>query len=207
MNSYGTLKLTETSPAQSFTEPVSLLDAKTFLRAPIDVTDQDYMLDLFISGAREQAEILQGRDLVQKQYDLSLDCFHECEIRLRPQLSSVDLAQYTDSDGVKTTMAENTDYIVDTAKNPGIVLPPYGQSWPIFTPWPSSAVLIRFTSGFSVDSSWWNDAGKRVKVGMLLLISAWYNNALPFEIGPNAVQEYPYTVTSCLSYGREERCA
>jgi hypothetical protein len=40
---------------------------------------------------------------------------------------------------------------------------------------------------------------------MLLLISAWYNNKLPFEKGAAATAEYPYAVTSCLSYGAQER--
>ena len=40
---------------------------------------------------------------------------------------------------------------------------------------------------------------------MLLLISAWYNNRLPFEKGVGATNEYPYAVTSCLSYGALER--
>ena len=34
-------------------------------------------------------------------------------------------------------------------KSPGLVAPPYNSMWKVFTPWPSSAILIRYTSGFA----------------------------------------------------------
>jgi uncharacterized phiE125 gp8 family phage protein len=70
MKAYGTLELTNASPAQSFVEPLTLAQAKAFLRitdtSPADA-DQDAMLSGFIMAARETAEILQGRDLIAKQ--------------------------------------------------------------------------------------------------------------------------------------------
>jgi len=90
---------------------------------------------------------------------------------------------------------------VDTARHPGFVSPPYNKTWPTFATWPSSAILIRFTSGYAANSPFWSDAGARVKNGMKLLISNWYHNRLPFEKGMAATAEYPYAVTACLSYG------
>jgi hypothetical protein len=109
-------------------------------------------------AARQQAEIAQGRDLVPKQYDLSFDYWTGYHLELGSPLVSVDLVQYKDQAGTVTTMVENTDYIVDKAKRPGILAPPNNTIWPIFTPWPSSAILIRFTSGFTasdvLDKDW-----------------------------------------------------
>jgi uncharacterized phiE125 gp8 family phage protein len=111
----------------------------------------DLMLEAIIATAREMVEIEQGRDLVAKQYDFRIDSFDGQEIKLRTPLVSVDLMQYTDSDGNITTMTRNTDFIVDVDR--GIIMPPYGEAWPSFTPSPSSAILIRFTSGSaSVDN-------------------------------------------------------
>jgi uncharacterized phiE125 gp8 family phage protein len=169
-------------------------------RSPADTAEDDGILSL-ITAAREQAEILQGRDLVQKQFDLHHDYWPSYRMELRAPLISVDLVQYTDSNGQVWPLVENTDYVVDKAKEPGVLVPPYNKTWPTFQPWPSSALLIRFTSGYSVTSASWGDAGARVKNGMKLLISAWYNNRLPFEKGAAATHEYPYTVTSCLSFG------
>lgn len=199
---YGTLTLTESSPAQNLVEPFTVEQIQNYLRiVPSSPADplEDADLQLFISAAREQAELFQGRDLIQKQWDLTLDYWPGYRIELRQPLQSVDLFQYKSSDGTVTTMAENAGYIVDLSK--GIVMPPYNGSWPTFTPWPSSSTLIRFTSGHSPTSVFWNDAGARIKNGMLLLISSWYNQRLPFETGADPAKEYPYAVTSCLSYG------
>ncbi len=218
MKNYGILNLTVSSPPQSFVEPFTLAEAKAFLelpeRSPTDEAE-DAMVEGFITAARFQAEIAQNRDLVAKQYDLSLDYFTYLpsitaqyttaggEIKLRTPLVSVDLVTYKDSDGNTTTLAEDTDYIVDLAR--GIMLPPYNTSWPIFVAWPSSAVLVRFTSGILPDDPFWSDSGAAVKIGMKYLISHWFAGRLPFETGGQVIAEYPYTVTQCLSAGAVPR--
>lgn len=207
IDSYGSLNLTQQSPAQSFVEPLTLTEVLNYLRVAIPESNDAENNEIlgFISAAREQAEILQGKDLVQKQWDLSYDYWPSYRIMTRQPLVSVDLAQYKDSNGNVTAMAQNVDFIVDTSKGPGIIAPPYNKTWPTFTPWPSSSLLFRFTSGYSSTDPFWNDAGARIKIGMKLLISAWYNNRIPFEIGAAGAEEYPYAVTSCLSYGASVR--
>ncbi len=200
---YGTLALTVTSPAQTFTEPVTLAEAQTFLGvpvlSPIDAAS-DALIEAMITAARETAEIYQHRDLVRKQYDLRLDEFWGNEIELRPHLVSVDAVSYTDSGGTTTTLTETTDYIVDTSKQPGVVMPAYGKTWPTFTAYPSSAVLIRFTCGLSSTDPFWSDAGQRCLIGIKQLISAWWHGRLPFEPGLG-IQEYPFGVRHLLSAG------
>lgn len=199
------LMLTVQSPIdQIFYEPLTLAEVKAFLRVPtLSPTDSedDALIENLISAARETAEIIQGRDLIRKQWDKTLGWFPPC-IELRDPLVTVDLVKYRDSDGTWHTLVENTDYIVDTSKNPGIIMPPYGVAWPSFTPWPTSSVLVRFTSGFSDDDNFWSDAGMRVLAGMRMLISHWYNNRAPFfQIGGSGIQELPYAVTALLSMG------
>ena len=213
---YGSLNYTETSPSQTFVEPMTTDEVRRYLRLPIYSPvdpDEDTDLQGYIIAAREQAEIFQNRDLVQKQWDMALDYWPSYRVEMRDPLVSVDLVQYKDSDGVIWPMSENvasppdnTDdidmqYVVDTQSHPGKIIPPYNQTWPTFAPWPSSAILVRFTSGFAPGSWFWNDAGQRVKMGMKMLISAWYNNRLPFERGIGPSSEYPFAVTSCLSHG------
>jgi uncharacterized phiE125 gp8 family phage protein len=209
-NGYGTLQrfsnidLTVQSPPQSFVEPVTLEEVKSYLRlpdrSPTD-PDEDAELLSLISAARFQAEILQGRDLVRKQWDMTLDFWVDYFIRLRPLLVSVDLVQLRDSTGVLAVLAENTDYIVDTAKQPGVLAPPYNSVWRVFTPWPTSAILIRFTSGMDPDSAWWSAEGHLVRSGMKALISDWFNNRLPFALGLDPTKEYPYSVSAKLLQG------
>lgn len=202
-SSHGTLSLTPQSPAQIFAEPLTVAEVRTYLnlplRSPVDAEEDDTLAG-FISAAREVAEIAQGRDLVRKQWDLTLDYFPSWAVRLRSPLISVDLVSYRDSGGNATSLVGATDYLVDTNRQPGIITPVYNGFWPIFTPNPSSAVLVRFTSGYSATDAFWNDSGRRLKVGMKLLISMWYNNRLPFE-AVSSISEYPYAVTALLEYG------
>lgn len=209
LDRYGSLSLTNLSPVQTFTEPITMAEACAFLRIamPTDNTEEQIELQSFISGAREQAEIMQNKDLVQKQWDLTFDYWMSYRIALRTPLVSVDLVTYTDSDGVVHTLNQGptADYIVDTNKQPGTISPPYNKTWPTFTPLPSSALLVRFTSGYLSTDPFWSDAGARIKVGMKLLISAWFNNRMPFELGSGSAGEYPFAVTSCLGYGAQVR--
>jgi uncharacterized phiE125 gp8 family phage protein len=204
MRHYGALLLSS-SPQQTFAELLTLTETKAFLnlpeRSPTDDAE-DAMIEGFIIAAREQAEVMQNRDLVPKQYVLSLDYF-PAEIELRTPLVSVDLLRYRDSDGAWTNLTENTDYIVDLAR--GLVMPPYNVSWPSFTAWPTSAVEIQFTSGYTYDDIFWSDAGQRILVGMKHLIAHWFTGRLPFEMGVLAASEYPFTVSALLMTGAVPR--
>lgn len=197
---YGTLKLTASSPTQSFCEPLSMEDVREFLRLPESSPANDAeeaMLEGFVIAARETAEGYQGRDLNQKQYDLRLDRFPSCEIDLRAPLQSVELVQYTDSDGNATMLVEGTDYIVDTSRS--LIAPAYGTTWPCFTPYPSSAVLIRFTSGYAEDHPYWSNDGQRILAGMKMLIALWHENRVP--LAASGVLEMPLAVTQLFSIG------
>lgn len=225
MRAYGAIELTVASPPQSFTEPLSLDEIMYFLHveqsSPPDLGQED-MLETMIIAARELAEVAQGRDLTAKQYDLSLDFFagsnmmsqaphiyssglmfnfgtgYGNEIELRSPLQSVDLVQYINSDGAVFTLTENTDYLVD--KNRSLIITPYGKMWPFFTARPSSAVTIRFTSGFPSNHPFWSNAGQRILMGMKMLISSWHENRIPFE-PVRHIEEYPYAVTRLFETG------
>lgn len=199
----GSLNLTLTSPVQTFTEPLTLAEVQTWLGVPVlspADTESDSLITALISAAREQAEVLQGHDLVQKQWTLTLETFPPV-VELRAPLVSVETVKYKDSSGVEHTLVEGTDYIVDTSKQPGIVMPPYGEDWPSFTAWPTSPITIAFTSGYASTATFWNEAGARVKLGMKMLVSSWFNRRLPFEPSNLAIQEMPFTVTALLSTG------
>lgn len=218
MKRYGVLALTQSSPAQSFTEPITLTQAAKFLelpeRNPAD-DGEDALLSLMISTARSVAENLYGRDLVEKQYDLTLDSFYsdcaygasrpryeQCgsgeEITLREPLRSVDLVRYRDSDGTYHELTGDADYIVDLPR--ALIMPTYGNTWPSFTPWPSGAVMIQFTSGFASSHPFWSNDGQRLLLGMRQLISAWFTGRLPFEPATD-IKEYPYAVTALFGFG------
>ena len=194
-----TLTLLSSSPAATFTEPLTAAEVERFLGlaslSPAD-SERDALIDGLIASAREMAENFQGRDLAQKQWELRLDSFEDTEIELRQPLIAVELVQYTDSDAAETSLVETTDYITDLHK--GMIRPPYGETWPSFTAYPTSAVLVRFTSGYDSDDAFWSDAGRRIKIGMKLLIADWFHNRLPRSLSE---EEVPAAIRALLSGG------
>jgi uncharacterized phiE125 gp8 family phage protein len=201
MKTYGELRLT---PSQTFTEVLTKEDVRTWLGAvppqdAVDQVNQDALLDSLIIAARSVAELAQHADLVEKQWDLHLDMFPgypDQSIELRYPLQSVDTFRKTDSKSNVTTLVEGTDYIVDKAR--GLVTPPWGQIWPLFTPRPSSAIFIQFTSGYTADDPYWQDVGMHVLQGMRLLVTGWHEGRFPFG---RQVLEFPYGPSALLSYG------
>lgn len=181
-SSSGIISLTAQSPTQQLTEPITISEVKEYigvpLRSPVNPREDDTILGM-ISTARDIAETEFGRDLIRKQQDLSLNYFFRYAIELRNPLISVDLFHYRDSNGTVTTLAEGSDYLVDLQL--GIVTPVYNAVWPSFTAYPTSAILVRFTSGYSATDVFWKDAGRRIKLGMKMLISEWYSNRLPID--------------------------
>lgn len=194
MKPYGTLTLTVSPPAQIFDEPLTLARTKEYLR--VNQTAEDDLIESMIVAARSVAEIERGEDIVVKQWDYALDAFLAPEIQLRHPLQSVDLVRYTNADGVEATLTETTDYVVDLAR--AVLMPVPGGAWPSFDPWPSSAVLIRYTSGYPATDSFWADAGNMIVQGMLMLITLWYDERLPVSAPQH---ELPYTVTALFGYG------
>lgn len=188
--------LTLTGSPLTYTEPLTTTEVKEWLRisdpSPADAAF-DVEIDSLIQAAREKAEYYQNLDIATKQWDLTLDSFGGGSINLRKPLVSVDLVTYKDSDGTTTTLTVNTDYIVDLKR--GLIMPPYGGSWPSFTAWPTSAVTVRFTSGSAPP--------KLIELGMLNLIEYWFTGKAQNPINPN-LGEVPPAIINIFRHGSKE---
>ena len=213
------MNLTLLQDAQPSDEPLGIEDVRRFL--VIDSGTENADLQMMISAARLEAENENGRELAVKQFQLTLDrwplnrnwtsfglrapqynerpySFYlgDDGISLLDPLVSVSQVQYTQSDGTLVTLVANTDYIVDTFKHPGIICPTYGNQWPTGDLWPSSPIQIQFTAGFTPAQ-----VPQTIKNAMLLLISEWYNNRLPFSAG-RFISEVPFSVRSGFTSGK-----
>jgi hypothetical protein len=203
------MNLTILQDASSSDEPLQVSDVGTYL--VVDSSSATADLQSMIAAARLVAETENGRELARKQYKLVLDRFPtnthfpgvfgfaivgpyygerqynsdsgDGMIELLDPLVSVDLFTYRKSDGTVVTLAENTDYLIDVNKHPGIVCPAYGKQWPTDTLWPTSAIEITFTAGMTPVQ-----VPGKIKVGMGVLISEWYENRLPFSGAPSAAE-------------------
>jgi uncharacterized phiE125 gp8 family phage protein len=133
-------------------EPISLEEAKAHLR--VDHTDDDAMIEIYIRAAREYVEGpygFLGRALVTQTWRLTLDEFPDNEIKIPlPPLQSITNLYYDDPDGNEQIVSP-TDYFVDTASEPGWIIPIASADWP--TPIDAiNSVRIDFVAGYAPDT-------------------------------------------------------
>jgi uncharacterized phiE125 gp8 family phage protein len=187
---YGRLRLTVTSPVQTFVEPITLYEVKTGMQLYSDHADT-YVEQLAIA-AREVAEVYCGFDLVAKQYDLTLDRWPD-EIRLRAPLATVDSFSWKDSAGTSTSMVAGTGYVVDTIR--ALMVPPWGAIWPMRAPlYPSGSILVRFTTQAEPLTYMW-------RVGIIQLVRHWFDQGLAYEIARGTVQSLPFNPEQLFNIG------
>lgn len=129
-------------------EPVDLDEAKLHLKIESGVTTDDSLIALKIRAAREYAETLTGRALVDTLFDWTLDRFpsgrQPLELPRSPVSSVVSVSYIDDAGATQTISAPLTDLISE----PGRVFPAFGDTWPT-TRDLANAVTVRFWSGFS----------------------------------------------------------
>jgi len=188
-----------TAPAS---EPITLDEAKDHLR--VDVSEDDALITTLIVAAREAAEHITGRALMQQTWELALDCFHDiedCDLRYRigrhayrinipkPPLVSITSVKYYDTDGTLQTMA-SSDYQLDDHSEPARLMPAYGTCWPS-TRDQANAVMIRYVAGYADAAS----VPQQIKNWMLLRIGMLYENRESVAAGVT-LTEVPYV--DCL---------
>lgn len=158
-------------------EPVSMATIKSYLR--IDHDDDDAMLSLLISAARETGEELSHRAFITQTLEMTVDAFPDDDVLriMRPRLSSVTSVKYKDDAGVEATW---TDYVVDTNSEPGRIL---FNSLPSASLQETGAVTVRYVAGYGSSEASVPDS---IKKAILALVSFWYENReityVPVEI-------------------------
>ncbi len=164
-------------------EPVTLVEAFYQLRlfvpgeAPESHTDAAYVAGL-ITAARNYVENITRRALITQTWDYYRDSWpagDRFELPYAP-LQSVTSVKYTDTDGDETTLTVSTDYVVDTASEPGAIVLPYGETWPADQLNPKTPIVVRFVCGYGDDAA---NVPEEIKHAILLLVAHWYTNRLP----------------------------
>ena len=153
--------------------PLTLTEVKRHLN--VTTTDKDAMISLYLQAATDYVDGewgFLGRALVTQTWLLTIDEFPDAEIKIPlPPLQSVTSVKYDDPDGVEQTVA-STDYYVDSASEPGWVVPVANVSWP--TPLDAvNAVRIEFVAGYDPSTDSPPDLTANIpfniKAGILLL--------------------------------------
>lgn len=147
---------------------VSTADIKTHLR--ITGTDEDGYLDSLVSVATAYAQNFQNRQYITATYQMFLDDFPLCEIRVpRPPLQSVSSIQYYDATGTQQTLSTSI-YEVDNNGPVGRIVRADDQTWPEVDD-RLNAVTITYTAGYGDDAS---DIPSETIHAIKLMVGHWY---------------------------------
>jgi len=138
-------------------EPITQDEAKEHLRVEqTDDIENDY-IDAIIKAAREHVEDITRRALLTQVWDYYLDGFPGDDFIKLPfgnlQTTGLVITYYsvdTDDSKKTNTMTLTSDYLIETNGDQcGKIVLPYGEVWPSFTAWPTQAVKVHYTCGWT----------------------------------------------------------
>ena len=142
-------------------EPISLAEAKLHLR--VDFDDDDSLIQVLISAARQAAETLTNRQLMAARWRMVLDSFpgpslmgvpagqtftlpgHAVLLPKSPVASVVEIRYLDMANAWQVMPAAN--YTVDSVCEPARITPVFGQIWPISLP-QIGTVSVVFDAGY-----------------------------------------------------------
>ena len=132
-------------------EPVSLAEAKSFLR--ITDADDDALITSLVTAVRQKAENWTRRLFITQTWVLWQDSVPDgftLSIPLSP-LQSVSYIKSYDLSNVVSTF-DSSNYLIDSSSTPGRVSLNDGQSWPTLLR-RINALEVEFVAGFGGASS------------------------------------------------------
>jgi uncharacterized phiE125 gp8 family phage protein len=189
-------------------EPVTLVDAKNFLRVDADLTADDTLISLLIGAARRYAEAYTGRSFISQGWKLLLDSFpgygltgtewgvtfshpRNAVLFEKGPLISVDSIIYTAMDQSTVTVLSPgaPDYAIDLEGAVPRMTPGFGRVWPIPLP-QIGAVQINYTAGYGTTAA---SVPEGIRHWMLMRISTLYENREEVAIlGRGKVDPLPF---------------
>ena len=154
-----------TAPAS---EPITTAEAKSQLR--IDSSDEDTLVDNYITVARQTLETLMRRAFVTQTITLKYDSFPS-RIRLpRPPSTSVTSITYVDTDGATQTW-DSANYVLASQVEPASIQPAYDVDYPNTRTQPN-AVTVTYVAGYGSAS----DVPESIRLAIRLLVGSYYEN-------------------------------
>lgn len=161
---------------------VTTTAAKLALR--IDGSDLDTEVDRLVRAGVRQAQLEMHRAILTQTWALRLDCFPgHGVIELPFGCTSVTSVSYFDDANASQTLA-GTNYVVDTARQPGRLIRADGTTWPTTYRRPN-AVTVTMVCGFGdVD-----DVPEEVKDWIIAFVGARIRNPEAFMQGPQVTAQ------------------
>jgi uncharacterized phiE125 gp8 family phage protein len=180
-------------------EPVTLALAKNQCR--VDFSDDDDLILLYISAAREYAEKYTKRAFYQQTWQRTLDNFpiwcsengtvnpanranwpfyadvwDKLTIDLpKADCIAVQSITYVDLTGTQQTLP-TTQYHTDITSRPARIVPAQGMSWPEALTYQPGSVTITWEAGSFGDGVATDRCPMAIKQAILLMVGHWYRN-------------------------------
>jgi uncharacterized phiE125 gp8 family phage protein len=177
-----------TAPAS---EPVSLAEAKTFLRVEHD--DDDDVIAALIAAARLHVEAQTRRALITQGWRLSLDAWPasgRIEVRPAPLRALTAARVYVDDDD---TEALDPDAFVEDTAGSALMFPPWAMRQPGRI---AAGIELDVSVGYGDDAS---DVPEPLRQAIRLLAAHWYENRGMVAVGQGSVPTLPAGVPALLA--------
>lgn len=147
-----------------------------------------------IAAATEQVETYTGRALINRTLAYTLDAFPCGLLELpRPPLSSISEIRYLDENGDQQIL-DDALYRVSTTREPGVVEPAYGESWPA-TRAVIDAVEIEYVAGYGAAAA---DVPAVLRQALVMMVGEWLEFREGLVIGTIA-EEIPHAIKMLLN--------
>lgn len=175
-------------------EPISLVDAKNYLR--VQNSSEDSAISDIIEAARDYCEQELDLALIDQSITLKLDAFPDGRTIYLPRTNLLEVTSfaYLDQNSVSQTF---TDYTADTFSTPARLVN-NTETWPE-TADAANAITIVYRAGFAESDT--RNIPPAVNQAMRLLITHYYNNREAVVIGSPS-EEVALGVTYLLSKHR-----
>lgn len=204
--------------ADASVEPISLSDAKAYLRVDSGDTNDDTLITALIKAARKHAEAYTRRAFISQSWDLWLDGIpasrsvgglpawwdgiREAPISLLSQATgmiTIPKAPVISVDSITTYDLSDTANVMDLTTlvlqleaSPPVLFPKIGQIWPVPIR-PRQGVKVAFTAGYGTTAA---SVPQDLIQAMYLLIAHFYENrGIMVE---SRLAETPFTVRALL---------
>lgn len=173
-------------------EPVTLQELKSWLKVDEGDVLEDGVISSLNTAARQRIESEIRRSLPIQTFDQVMQaepCDYELELLRSPLVSVTSIKGYTDTDATDSggTSMSSSEYYVDTANQPGRVVPFAGYTWPIATR-QANAFITRFTAGYSTQPTGVPD---QLKTAIKALVAYWYERRGDEALAVATAQQRP----------------
>jgi uncharacterized phiE125 gp8 family phage protein len=150
------------------TEPLTTAEAKAHLR--VTASTDDTYIDMLVKAARTMAENELRRSLITQTWTKTLDQFPDAIELHYPPIIAISSVKYYDTAGAQQTLDPGL-YTLDSASEPGWIVPAYGRTWPA-TLAAINAVEVIYTAGYGAAAA----VPQAIKSYILLHVGHLYEN-------------------------------